>query len=130
MREQLHLLPDLAATGCNEAVRIMVEAGWPIAVRGGDIGGSALNNAVFRGDSELATFLLAHGASHDERHAYNDSVYGTLSFASTAVTNPHGDWLGCAKALIESGAPIPEERYRFSEEVADYFEGLRSVAAG
>ncbi|HEY0232813.1 MAG TPA: ankyrin repeat domain-containing protein [Dokdonella sp.] len=128
--EQLHVLPDLAAEGCDDAVRIMVEAGWPIAVRGGDIRGSALNHAVFRGDSVLAGFLLAHGASYDERHTYNDNVYGTLGFASTAVTNPQGDWLGCAKALIESGAPIPGVDYAFAEDVAQYFAGLRSAAGG
>ena len=126
--EQLHVLPDLAAAGCDDAVRIMVEAGWPIAIRGGDIRGSALNHAVFNGNSELARFLLAHGASYDERHAYDDNVYGTLSFASTAETNPNGDWLGCAKALIESGAPVPGVHYGFAADVAQYFAELRSAA--
>jgi len=128
--EQLHVLPALAAEGCDDAVRIMVEAGWPITIRGGDIRGSALNHAVFRGNSELARFLLAHGATYDERHAYNDNVYGTLSFASTAQANPDGDWLGCAKALIESGAPIPDAHYVFVEEVAEYFAELRAAADG
>jgi ankyrin repeat protein len=125
---ELHLLPDLAAEGCDEAVRVMVEAGWPVSVRGGDIKGSALNYAVFRGDSKLAAFLLAHGARYDERHAYNDNVIGTLSFASRAETVPLGDWLGCAEALIASGAPIPDAKtYVFAEDVAAYFEELRSA---
>ncbi len=119
------LLPELAANGCADAVRMMVEAGWPIAERGGDIDGSALNQAVFRGDSELAAFLLEHGARYDERHGYNDNVYGTLSFASIARTQPDGDWLGCAVALIDSGAPLPETRYDFAEEVAAFFQALR-----
>ncbi len=127
-KQELRLLPELAATGCGEAVRVMVEAGWPVAVPGGDIKGSALNQAVFRGDSALAAFLLAHGAHYDERHGYNDNVYGTLSFASRAETTPMGDWLGCARALIDSGAPIPAERYAFSDEVAAYFEELRNAA--
>ncbi|BDU21761.1 ankyrin repeat domain-containing protein [Dyella sp. GSA-30] len=123
----LRMLPDLAAAGCDDAVRVMVEAGWPITTRGGDIDGSALNQAVFRGNAALAAFLLAHGASYDERHGYNDNVYGTLSFASIAETTPGGDWLACAKALIDAGSPVPEERYDFPEDIAAYFQTLRDV---
>ncbi|HEY2510362.1 MAG TPA: ankyrin repeat domain-containing protein [Polyangiaceae bacterium] len=122
---RLRLLPELAGSGCSDAVRLMVDLGWPVAVRGGDIDGSALNHAVFRGDSALASFLVAHGARYDERHGYGDNVYGTLNFASLAETTPGGDWLGCAKALIEGGNPLPEERYTFADDVADYFEELR-----
>ncbi len=126
--EALRLLPEMAAGNDEDAVRVMVEAGWPITVRGGDIDGSALNWAVFRGNASLARFLLAHGARHDERHGFNDNVYGTLSFASQAETTPGGDWLACAEALIEAGSPLPEERYVFPEEIAAYFEGLRKAA--
>jgi len=122
----LRLLPEMAAGNDEEAVRVMVEAGWPITARGGDIDGSALNWAVFRGNAPLARFLLAHGARHDERHGFNDNVYGTLSFASQAETTPGGDWLACAEALIDAGSPLPEERYVFPEEITAYFEGLRS----
>lgn len=122
---QLRMLPELAATGGDDGVRLMVELGWPVAVRGGDIGGSALNWAVFRGDSALAAFLLAHGAHYDERHDYNDNVYGTLAFASLNHPAGDGDWLGCARALVASGAPIPGTRYAFCEDVAAYFGALR-----
>jgi ankyrin repeat protein len=121
----LRLLPEMAAGNEEDAVRVMVEAGWPITVRGGDIDGSALNWAVFRGNASLARFLLAHGARYDERHGFKDNVYGTLSFASQAETTPGGDWLACAEALIDAGSPLPEERYAFAEEVAAYFDGLR-----
>ena len=123
----LRLLPDLASVGNDDAVKLMVELGWPIAVRSGDIDGSALNWAAFRGNAPLAAFLLAHGAHYDERHGYNDNVYGTLSFASRNHIRDDGDWLGCAKALIGAGSPVPDGRYEFSEEVADYFEGLRRM---
>jgi len=121
----LRLLPEMAAGNCEEAVRVMVEAGWPITVRGGDIDGSALNWAVFIGNASLTRFLLDHGASYDERHGFGDNVYGTLSFASLAQTTPGGDWLACAKALIDAGSPIPGERYAFPEEIAAYFDQLR-----
>jgi ankyrin repeat protein len=114
--EQLRTLPELAAEGCDEAVRLMVEVGWPVGVRGGDIDGSA-----------LAAFLLTHGAHYDERHDYDDNVYGTLSCASRKAIAANGDWLGCAKALIESGAPVPEAHYLFADEVEAYFATWRSV---
>jgi ankyrin repeat protein len=118
---QLGCLPHMAQSGRNEAVQLMVELGWPIETKGGDIGGNALNNAVFRGDAPLTRFLLAHGADWRGRHNYNDNVVGTLSFMSR---NGTPGALDCAKALIESGMPAPSADYTFSREVTEYFRTL------
>jgi len=120
--EALRLLPDLAQQGRGDAVRTMVDLGWPIDVRGGDWSASALNHAVFRGDAGLAGFLLEHGASWREEHGHHDNVMGTLSYASRSEPVDGGDWLGCARVLIEHGMPVPPAPYRFSDDVADYFE--------
>ncbi|HYM69061.1 MAG TPA: hypothetical protein VEZ44_05645 [bacterium] len=120
--EALRLLPDLAQQGRGDAVRTMVGFGWPIDVRGGDWSASALNHAVFRGDAGLTEFLLEHGASWREEHGYRDNVMGTLTYASCHEPVDGGDWLGCARALIEHGMPVPPAPYRFSDEVAEYFE--------
>lgn len=129
---QLRLLPELAAAGCTTAVRAMIELGWPIAVRGGDWNGSALNHAVFRGDAALARFLLEHGASWTEEHGFGDNVCGTLSWASLNEPAEGGDWVGCAQALIASGMPtatrnsadptsvlVDGKRRRFSDDVTE-----------
>ncbi len=133
---QLRLLPELAALGCNEPVRAMVEFGWPIAVRGGDWSASALNHAVFRGDATLARFLLEHGASWTEVHDFGDNVCGTLSWASLNQPVDGGDWVACAEALLDNGMPsaqrdvwdptsvlVDGKRRRFSDEVTEFLLG-------
>lgn len=133
---QLRLLPDLAAEGADQAVRLMVALGWPIAVPGGDWHASALNLAVFRGDAALARFLLAQGAHWTEQHGHGDDVRGTLAWASVHEPVEGGDWIGCAQALRDHGLPpgrrdaaapgvviIEGHRRLLSEEVADGLAG-------
>ncbi|HKE94745.1 MAG TPA: hypothetical protein VKB34_10590 [Povalibacter sp.] len=132
----LRMLPDLVSTGSDAAARIMVKLGWPIAARGGDIDGSALNLAVFRGEPGLTEFLLRHGASWQERHAYADNVIGSLSWASRNRPNEAGDWVGCAEALLAHGMPaatrdaqdpewliIDGGRKKFADDVAALLTG-------
>ncbi|RUP08045.1 hypothetical protein [Hyphomicrobium sp.] len=133
---QLRLLPELAAAGCAEAVRAMVELGWPIGIRGGDWNASALNHAVFRGDGALARFLLERGASWTEEHGFGDNVCGTLSWASLNQPVDNGDWVACAEVLVASGMPpalrdpadpqnvlVAGKRRQFSDEVTEFLLG-------
>lgn len=130
---QLKILPELAASGCHDAVTLMVELGWPLDIRGGEWSASALNQAVFRGDARLASTLLEHGSTWTEDHGFGDNACGTLSWASINRPEPDGDWVGCARALVANGMPAatrdptnPEivlvggERRQFSEEVTQY----------
>lgn len=132
---QLRLLPDAAAWGSVEAVKTMVECGWPLPAQGGDWNATALNHAVMRGDPDLTRFLLAHGASWREQQGYGSDVLATLSWASTnepTHTIDEPDWAGCARALVESGLPeadpdpahadrllIDRRSMRFSQDVTE-----------
>jgi len=136
---QLRQLPNLTESRDLDAVRLMVELGWPIAVTGGDWQASALNLAVFQGDPELTRFLLEHGASWTERHGFGDNVNGILGWASRnePAAYPYyeisgnqrklailqRDWVGCAQALVAHGMPLPESLQNYSEAVAAFFRG-------
>ncbi|MEO8656909.1 MAG: ankyrin repeat domain-containing protein [Bryobacteraceae bacterium] len=123
--DQLTMLPEMAQSGNAAAVKAMVLSGWPVAMRGGDWNATALNFAVFRGDPEMTAFLLAHGARWEERHGYNDNVVGTLSFGSRERPEEGGDWVGCARALIAAGMPLPADHYQFGPDVSTYFGEVR-----
>jgi hypothetical protein len=133
---QLRLLPDMAAAGADDVVRLMVRLGWPVAVRGGDWDASALNQAVFRGDAGLTRFLLENGAEWTERHGYGDNARGSLSWASLNEPVEGGDWVGCARALRDHGMPgaialpgdsehemVARVRRQFSDDVAEELLG-------
>ncbi|MGY4161566.1 ankyrin repeat protein [Bradyrhizobium sp. USDA 4461] len=134
--QQLRLLPELAAVGDDDAVRLMVRLGWPITVRGGDWDASALNHAVFRGNARLTRFLLEHGAEWTEQHGFGDNASGSLSWASCNEPVEGGDWVGCAQALLDHGMPrgiadrddpewvlVAGRRKPFSDEVRDVLLG-------
>ncbi|WP_175996073.1 ankyrin repeat domain-containing protein [Burkholderia stabilis] len=143
--DRLRLLPDAAAWGSADAVKVMVELGWPIAARGGDWDASALNQAVFRGDAKLLAFLLAHGASWREMHGYGSDALGTLSWASVNEPADLGepDWEACARVLLAHGVPqaardpsnpegvlVDGRAMRFSEAVTDVLLGIESGQPG
>jgi len=128
----LRMLPELAAEGARDAVKTMVKLGWPIEARGGDWNASALNLAVFRGDAELTSFLLEHGADWRQEHGFGDNVRGTLGWASVNEPVPDGDWVACAQTLVAHGMPgaqrhpslpdcvlVEDRPQRFSQEVMD-----------
>ncbi len=126
---QLQQLPVLTAAGNGGAVRLMVKLGWPITVKAGDWNASAINHAVFAGDSALARFLLENGASWTETHGFGDNVNGTLSWASRNMS-PENDYVGCAQALLDHGMPLGNMDGEYGDAVMEFVAAERKKHAG
>ena len=103
----LRLLPDQAQRGRHAAVQLMLELGWPVAVRG-DWDASALNQAAFRGDAVLVRLLLAHGARWHEPNGFGGNALGSCLHAGTNEPLASGDYAAVLSLLMADGAPPPQ----------------------
>jgi ankyrin repeat protein len=125
--KQLQVMPQHAANGDMRGVRAMLDVGWPLEVKTA-WDATALNLAVYRGDARMTELLLKRGADWRTMHGFGGNVLGTLSHASQDdVEDPAPrDYLGCARALVAYGVPVPRDDHTFSPELAEYFETVRS----
>lgn len=114
--EGLRLLPDQAQRGRLDAVRLMLELGWPVDVRG-DWHASALNQAAFRGDAAMARLLLDHGAHWHERNGYGGDAVGSCLHAAANEPNPTGDYAAVLALLLADGAPAPRDADNLPDEL-------------
>ena len=112
----LRLLPDQAQRGRVDAVRLMLELGWPVDVRG-DWHASALNQAAFRGDAVMAKLLLDHGARWHERNGYGGDTVGSCLHAAINEPNPAGDYAAVLSLLLADGAPAPKDADNLPDEL-------------
>ena len=93
-------IADAAQEDNIKAVRLMLEAGWPVDARG-QHGATPLHWAAFNGNAEMARLLLAHGAPLDVNDA---DFHGTpLGWATHGAEHgPHrktGDFAATIQAL-------------------------------
>lgn len=106
--EDLRLLPDLASLGRHDAVELLIDLGFPVAVKG-DWDASALNQAAFRGDTRMVALLLAHGARWDERNGFGGDAFGSAIWPYLQDRAPGADYLGVIRLLLESGGEPPDD---------------------
>lgn len=74
-----NLLVDAAEAGNLDAVRVMLDAGFPINTRGASYGGwngTALDHASWAGHVEIVRLLLERGADCRLVHSYNGTALG------------------------------------------------------
>lgn len=102
-------LPDAARNQNREAVRLMLEAGWPLDARG-DHGGTVLHWAAWLGDSAMVREILRYHPNVDIKgDAHDMSPLGwTIHGSVHGWTCRTGDFAGVATALLAAGAKRPQ----------------------
>jgi ankyrin repeat protein len=108
--EECRKLPEAAQSGNTKAVRLMLEAGWPVDTTG-EMGATALHWAGFNGNAEMAREVLRFGPSLEIKS--KDYAGTALSWAIFGSGNgwnrEKGDYVGTVEALLEAGAKVPPE---------------------
>jgi ankyrin repeat protein len=103
-------LPKAAQSNNTKAVRLMLEAGWPVNTPG-EMGATALHWAGFNGNAEMMRDLLRF---HPDIELKSQEYAGSaLSWALYASGNgwhrDTGDFVGSVRALLEAGAVLPND---------------------
>jgi ankyrin repeat protein len=119
--EDLAALPVAAARGGLDAVKLMLDLGFPIETAGGDWSGTALNHAAHMGHPEVLTLLLKRGADPEIENEFGGTALGALAWRSKRGDGADGieawkprrteaerqaDLVACAELLIAAGARI------------------------
>ncbi len=101
-------LPDAAQNNNTKAVRLMLEAGWPVDTAG-EMGATALHWAGFNGNSEMAReILLFHPALEMKSREYAGTPLAWAVYGSgNGWHRDTGDFVGTIQALLDAGAILP-----------------------
>lgn len=115
-------LPDTARNNRVDAVRLLLQAGWPVGATG-QHGATALHWAGFHGNADMTRVILAHQPPLEAIEkdfgmtALGWTVYGSLNGWHAAT----GDYIGTAELLLAAGAkpPIVTKDLKASEAVRE-----------
>jgi hypothetical protein len=101
-------LPNAAQNNNMNAVRLMLQAGWPVDIPG-EMGATALHWAGFNGNAEIAREILRFRPSLElKSREYSGTALGWAIFGSgNGWRRDTGDYVGVVRALLEAGATIP-----------------------
>ena len=101
-------LPNAAQNNNTQAVRLMLEAGWPVNTPG-EMGATALHWAGFNGNAEMTREILRfHPALELKSREYEGTALGWAVYASgNGWRRDTGDFVGTIRALLEAGALVP-----------------------
>ena len=101
------LVPDLTMSHRTSAVRALLAAGLPVDARG-EMGGTALHWACWKGYADLVQLLLDHGASWTiEDEQFQGTPPRWFGHGVRNCDEGASDYAQVARILIAAGATIP-----------------------
>jgi ankyrin repeat protein len=104
-----------------EAVRLMLDLGFPVDAPEFNHGFQPLHNAAWCGDPELVELLIARGHPVDRRDpCYHSTPLGfAIHSCVTARRHPEGDFPGVVQLLLNAGTPVAEGTFPTGDEGID-----------
>jgi hypothetical protein len=102
-------LPDAAQNNNNDAVKLMLRAGWPVDARG-EYGLTALQWAAWHGNAEMVReALLYHPEIELKDGQHEVSALGSaLHGSENSWHRDAGDYAATVEALLDAGAKAPK----------------------
>jgi ankyrin repeat protein len=100
-------LPDAAQSDNARAVRLMLEAGWPVNTPG-EMGATALHWAAFNGNAKMTADILRFGPALELKSMeYPSSALSWAIYASgNGWRRDTGDFVTTVRLLLEAGAVL------------------------
>ncbi|MGA2131727.1 MAG: ankyrin repeat domain-containing protein [Bryobacteraceae bacterium] len=115
-------LPDAAQNNNTPAVRLMLEAGWPVDSLG-DLGATALHWAGYNGNAGMTREILRfHPSLEPKCRPHEGTPLGWALYGSgNSWRRDTGDYVGTVQELLQAGALLPPhpEDLEPSEAVLD-----------
>ncbi|HEX8896205.1 MAG TPA: ankyrin repeat domain-containing protein [Terriglobales bacterium] len=101
-------LPGAAQNNNTNAVRLMLEAGWPVDTQG-ELGATALHWAGFNGNAEMTREILRfHPTLELKSREHEGTALGWAIYGSgNGWHRGTGDFVGTIQALLHAGAILP-----------------------
>lgn len=107
-KSDMQKLPDAAQNNNTKAVRLMLEAGWPVDTPG-EMGATALHWAGFNGNAEITREILRfHPTLELKSRDYPGTALSWAIFGSgNSWHRDSGDYVGTVQALLAAGSVVP-----------------------